>query len=61
MTRCPNAMFGRHQFEPRYDTTMPDDIEGFEGTLRAMESLKDKIYVRDVCVRCGQTIERTKP
>lgn len=62
--RCPNGWFGFHRFEPRYDTKIPQTLleTGFEGTAHTIEKVKDKTYVRDVCVHCGETIERgTKP
>lgn len=63
MTHCPNHWRGHHKFEARFETgpgTMK--TEGFHGTPaafeRMMEAMRGKIYVRDVCIRCGETIER---
>jgi hypothetical protein len=60
---CPGDWFGRHKFEPRYDTKIPQTLleTGFEGTVSTIEKVKDKIYVRDICVHCGAKIERAKP
>lgn len=41
--KCINGG-NKHKFEPRYD--------------KVIEASFDKIYVRDVCVWCGKTIER---
>ena len=41
--RCPNSWFGAHKMEPRYD--IPTNPLA-------------QIYVRDICVKCGKTIER---
>jgi hypothetical protein len=60
---CPNSWFGRHKFEARYDIG-PPDLSRFVKIDRAsegfFEALKPKTYVRDVCVKCGKTIERAK-
>lgn len=50
-----------HKFEARYDEEPPKmDFSGgrsadWERLIRAMTK---RTYVRDVCVRCGMTIER---
>jgi len=59
---CPNGLFGSHKFEPRYDLG-PADLSAFvefKGTPSALESMRKKTYIRDVCVKCGKTIERAK-
>jgi hypothetical protein len=62
---CPRAgkWFGCN-FEPRYDLS-PADCSQFgriRGSVDALEPLRAKTYVRDVCTRCGRTIERkTEP
>jgi hypothetical protein len=63
MKRC-KGIFGTHKFEARFDRhpveMRLDSVEthGREG-LDALEALTvQKIYVRDICIRCGQTIER---
>ena len=61
---CPNGLFGSHKFEPRYDLGPADlsafvEFKGtFKGTPSLLESMRKKTYVRDVCVKCGKTIER---
>ena len=57
-THCPNSYFGSHKFEPRYDLG-PGDISKNE-TLWCAEALRAKTYVRDVCTKCGKTIERVR-
>ncbi len=52
---------GVHDFEARYDKD-PAMME-FEGglsemRLRLVEKCRKITYVRDVCVRCGKTVER---
>lgn len=48
-----------HMFEARYSTKLPrEKIEMTGGNIRALEAIKDKIYERDICVRCGHVIER---
>lgn len=61
MSDCP--MFGRWrgcQFEPRYDDRKLPRVEHqARGLARGRQRLaSERIYVRDVCVRCGRTIER---
>ena len=57
---CPNSFFGSHKFEPRYDLGPADftPFETFKGSAHTMEKLRTKTYVRDVCTKCGKTIER---
>jgi hypothetical protein len=59
---CPRTIFGRPacRFRPRYDkipvgafTAMPEGRVLFNGFDKV-----EIIYVRDVCTRCGKTIER---
>ena len=62
--KCPNSWLGSHRFKPRYDLG-PADISGFQslkgnGAGSFLEKLRKQTYVRDVCVKCGQTIEREK-
>jgi hypothetical protein len=65
MTDCPRAgkWFGC-KFEARHDSISPDHYKhgDFEGSPSAyvtmIEAIKSRIYVRDVCVRCGKSIER---
>lgn len=64
MTTCRGAgsWFGC-KFEARYDTVPPDDVGHFKGThaglIATIQALSKRVYVRDICVRCGKTIERT--
>ena len=61
---CPNARWtGRHRFEARFDEAMPAGM--FDGNvslagLGIVDRLKSRTYVRDICVRCGQTVERER-
>lgn len=57
--RCKD---GVHKFEGRHDKSeakIPwDGLKSIEMSPRAMNNLRRITYVRDVCVRCGETIER---
>ena len=57
---CPHGWWGSHKFEPRYDLGPADftPFETFKGSAHTMEKLRTKTYVRDVCTKCGKTIER---
>lgn len=62
---CPIGWKRRHEFEPRYDKSAAN-VAGFTkfhgyGVDEMLEKLRTKTYVRDVCVHCGKTIERSKP
>jgi len=61
MTNCPRQgkWFGC-KFVPRFDLSPADlgEFESIRGNFNALEMLRKKTYVRDVCVRCGKTIER---
>jgi hypothetical protein len=63
-TLCPNSYWGSHKFEARYDLS-PANASAFQtiqgmNVTRFMETLRTKTYVRDVCTKCGKTIERVK-
>lgn len=61
MTECPraNKRLFRCKWEGRYDTRFPPNLESMKGGGAShIEALKERIYVRDICVRCGRTIER---
>ena len=63
MSECNNlGMFGiqRCKFEPRYDVSEPIFPAGVKINFFNAEDWKRNTYVRDVCVRCGKTIERVK-
>lgn len=67
MTRCSRfgKLIGGCKFAPRYDLSRPALDGDFKGTaggiVSALEASKAKTYVRDVCERCGKTIERANP
>ncbi len=55
-----------HKLEARYDLTMPTHIsetmiDDLMCLAREVSELKDKVYVRDICVKCGFTISRDGP
>ncbi len=57
--RCYNGG-NKHNFKPRYREE--SNVEAFKGIkmkgfIDLEELLKNKIYVRDVCIWCGKTIE----
>lgn len=52
-----------HNFQARHDEGMPRDIKSFtcglfQSQADIIESLKEKIYVLDICIKCGKTIQR---
>lgn len=51
------------RFEPRFDTGAPTTTRitnsSSDDAATIIESSKPRTYVRDVCVTCGRTIERT--
>lgn len=62
-------MFGKHdcrkhghRFEPRYDMIPPENINRLhatvDGACRITEILTKKIYVHDICTRCGLIVPR---
>lgn len=66
MIWAPPSLFngcekGAHKFEARYDE-VPRGIDHFKGRYATAEELKVllnyRIYVHDVCVRCGKVIRR---
>ena len=62
--RCSNGLFtNAHKFEPRYDLG-PADLSQFSDFKARdpsyFESFRTKNYVRDICTKCGKTIERVK-
>lgn len=63
MTDCPRLgkWFGC-RFQPRFDKSEPKIDHSFQYTGSAgaerLEQFRQVTYVRDVCVRCGKTIER---
>jgi hypothetical protein len=59
---CPREgkFIGGCKFEPRYDLGEPDlsEFTKLTASPEALNALRTKTYVKDVCVRCGKTIER---
>lgn len=64
MASCRNEgrWFGGCKFEPRYDTIPPESIGDVKTTVSGMKAFMDaatkKLYVGEVCVRCGRTLHR---
>lgn len=65
MSDCPRLgrIFGGCEFSPRYDVGPPtidmgEFSGGAAGILAIVETSKPRTYVRDVCQRCGKTVER---
>lgn len=60
---CPSGYFGAHKFQPRFDlgpsTWKPESYVGFRAAEH-IEAYREKIYVHDICVRCGKIINREK-
>lgn len=60
------GLFGVHRFKARFDSEMPEGMksEGYEGSalayLETLKLMRKNTYVRDVCVKCGAVIERSK-
>lgn len=51
-----------HKFEPRYDERANPNVLRMEGTVNVDEMRKlvyYKVYVHDICVRCGKVIKRS--
>lgn len=59
-----------HKYEPRYDVIRSNngiDLENIDVVLdnayiEVVESMvnKNSVYVKDVCIRCGKTINRNE-
>jgi len=47
-----------HNYEARFDSEMPGSFEITRGSLSALEAMREKTYVKDVCTRCGKEILR---
>lgn len=66
MNDCPHLgrWSGGCRFEARYDKS-PVEILQYEhikiNDPACMEPFRKVTYVRDVCIRCGKTIERSAP
>lgn len=54
-------LFGGCKFVARYDYD-PKDIDHYNGSITAFielaEAMTKRVYVKDICVRCGKTIDR---
>jgi len=55
-------MLGKHKFQARYDFVAPEWFNRLSELTKIRGSLRDhayeKVYVRDVCTRCGEVIDR---
>ncbi len=49
-----------HKYQARYDRIPPESITEYEGSVNGFNALCKRVYVRDVCTRCGRTIERNE-
>ncbi len=43
----------KHSYEPRYDERLPKD-----DFTSSFFNHKEKIYIYDICTKCGHTIEK---
>jgi len=53
-------------FEARYDRIPPSErfaeqVSWRNDRLEIVQNMHERIYVCDVCTRCGKTVERSKP
>lgn len=55
-------LIGGCRFEARFDETPPDQVKfdraTTEGAVAIIRASIRRVYVREVCIRCGATIER---
>lgn len=66
MTECKATWWRACKFKPRFDHTAPDPKSLPRIELRntnctppdVLNALTSRAYVKDVCERCGKTIER---
>jgi hypothetical protein len=57
MSNCSDSLV--HQFEPRYDLVVPSAMDTFfHSVTGSADELKNKIYVCDICVKCGKKEKR---
>ena len=55
-----NCNIHGHRFQARYDEKpRPGDLEGRMSAEEARELLVTRIYVHDICIRCGMIVKRT--
>ena len=69
---CQDCQELGHKFEPRYNEVWPDGMESasiqsihFDGTTNegsqyTIAACKNKIYIHDICVRCGEIVKEKK-
>ncbi len=67
MKECDSS---KHKFQPRYDefwstiteeTLKRKDLISMEGSASMDKPyLKSKVYIHDICVKCGAVIKRLK-
>lgn len=49
----------KHKFEARYDTRFPKWVDQISSMRNVdINDLKERVYVRDICVYCGKVIDR---
>ena len=51
----------KNKFKPRYDYIFPEwfsRISSIKGNSEQLKVLKEKIYIYDICIRCGKIIKR---
>jgi len=64
--RCPASFWGSHAYEARYDEQPNAAFFKFlERASKARgldrENMTIRIYVHDVCVHCGDVVDRIDP
>jgi hypothetical protein len=49
-----------HEFEARFDEKLPETSSNrtLSGSAAAFASIKNKVYVCDICIRCGKKVDR---
>ena len=60
----PPCLRPGHKFEARYDELMPAQVPGEDiKDLAVLCKLPphERVYVRDICTICGETVERRRP
>ena len=54
-----------HRYQPRFDYGLPTVTKAWGGAVSTVpeiiESSKPRTYVHDICVRCGDVIQRPSP
>ena len=49
---------GQHQYEGRYDLIYPKDTDGAPDMFSLVGARQDKIYVCDICPKCGSVVNK---